>query len=272
MDDERRDELKNFLRDRRGRIMPDGSTPSKTRRRTPGLRREEVAKLAGVSLAWYSWLEMGRNMRMSSSALGSIAHALRLNADERSYLFHLAGVPEQSIARTRGALSPVVAAVLAGFETGPAFVINGRWDVLELNKTAAALYGFAPSARGYARNLMWRMFTDEPLRRLHVEPKRIAAQMVAIFRLSLSSEPENPEYRALVNDLTKESAEFRKLWSTYSVQSFRPTHAVINHPKVGRLSLDFISFAIPQSDRQSIVFHVPTPGTDTERRLAKLLT
>ena len=159
---ERRQTLADFLRQRRARLSPtDVGLPPGIRRRTPGLRREEVAQLANIGTSWYVWLEQGRNVHPSAPVLESLAQALRLTPNERRHLFLLAGQPiPPPVSPAQESIGPALQQVLDDLNPSPAYVMGRRYDYLGWNKAADALFAISEASSPYARNLVWRLFTS----------------------------------------------------------------------------------------------------------------
>ena len=249
-------EAARFLRERRSRLSPsEAERRARPKRRVAGLTREEVAARAGVSLTWYSWLEMGRDVQASPSTLRSIARALQLNADETSYLLTLSAGPRGDGVRPSAELSDdVLATLVDGFRDSPAFVVDRKWSVVASNQHARDVYGFTPS-RELAQNILWRLVRDPALRALHAEPDAMMESVAAIVRFNYADDPDNAELTELV-DALKHDARFREAWSRYSVRTFSPFRVEIRHgPKP--LHFLFAALAAGHLSRETFVVHVP---------------
>lgn len=215
-----RDELATFLRNRRERTRPeDVGLPAGYRRRTPGLRREEVAALAGVGVTWYTWLEQGRSIGVSSTFLDNLARVFKLDAAERRHLFLLAH--ERSPAepgQTWCTIPPLVVRLMHDLAPHAAFVLNLRWDVLAFNQAADQLFKFAqhPPAK---RNLLWLLFTDPTLRELLADWEQQVPRMLASFRRDFARATKEADIRELVETLRRISPEFQTLWSQHDVHA-----------------------------------------------------
>lgn len=211
-----RKELADFLRSRREQLSPaEVGLPSGTRRRTPGLRREEVAALAGVGLTWYTWLEQGREIGTSATFLDNLARVLKLDAAERRYLYLLCQArPPAEPGKTHCILPPVIRRLLGDLDTAhrPAFVLNLRWDVLGSNRCANQLLHFdthAPSER----NLLWLLFANSEIRqRLHPWESH-ARRLLTHFRHDFARATQEPDILNLVKTLEKTAPEFAHLWA-----------------------------------------------------------
>ena len=212
-------ELGDFLRTRRSRISPEQvGLPRGERRRTPGLRRAEVAQLAGVSVDWYTWLEQGRPISVSLQVLESLVHVLQLNANEREHLFFLAHQqPPPETMPPRETVSAALYHFLDQFDLSPAFAIGSRWDIVAWNEAARlVLYNF-PRATLRERNVVWRTFTSAEHRQLVIDWEKHARRILAQFRTSYGRFPGDPYMTALVHDLLAVSPDFRTWWAYHEV-------------------------------------------------------
>ncbi len=215
-----REELASFLRARRQSLSPaDVGLPSGGRRRTPGLRREEVAALAGVGLTWYTWLEQGRNIGVSATFLDSLARTLKLDAAERRHLFLLAHerLPAEP-GKTWCVVPPLVHRLMHDLSPHAAYVLNLRWDVLAFNAPADELFGLSlhEPAR---RNLLWLLFTDTLLRERFVGWEQQAPQMLSSFRRDFARATQEADIHRLVAELEKISPEFKEHWRRHEVHA-----------------------------------------------------
>ena len=189
-----RSELADLLRTRRHRLTPaDVGLPAGSRRRTAGLRREEVAQLAGVSTTYYTFLEQGRDVRPSRQVVAALAGALRLSSAERAHLFQLAGITlaadDQAQAET---VAPVVGAMVGRLDPFPAYLKGRRWDVLAANRAARALFADWPARAPGDRNMVWWMFTDPAARKVYVDWEQEASDMLARFRAAAARQAGRP--------------------------------------------------------------------------------
>lgn len=214
-----RPDLAAFLLAHRQRLTPaEVGLPSSGRRRTPGLRREEVAALAGVGLTWYTWLEQGRDIGVSAQFLDQLAQVLKLDAAQRRHLYLLAHArPPIEPGKTFCVLPPLVRRLMHDLPHA-AFVLNLRWDVLGFNGMADALFDFAAHTPEY-RNLLWLLFTSPVLRARLCDWDEQATQMLASFRRDYARAPQEGDIRALVAELEKASPEFKAAWRTQQVQA-----------------------------------------------------
>ncbi|NKQ12102.1 transcriptional regulator [Stutzerimonas zhaodongensis] len=251
-----RAELADFLRSRRERITPqEVGLPAGARRRTPGLRREEVAALAGVGLSWYTWLEQGREIGVSASFLEKLSKTLKLDATERRYLFLLAHQrlpPEPG--KTWCAVPPLVHRLMADLPLRPAYVLNLRWDVLAWNAAADKVFGFSsfPVER---RNLLWLLFTAPSMRALLDPWEGQALQILSSFRRDFVRAPLDPEIGALVKELEKVDTDFRTWWRQQDIHG--PCQGIrhFNVADVGPVVFDHTSLTIDVDRDLRLVYY-----------------
>jgi transcriptional regulator with XRE-family HTH domain len=244
---ERRSELADFLRDRRARVTPESAgLPTNGRRRTPGLRREEVAQLAGVGLSWYTWLEQGRDIKPSAQVLDALARVLRLDAGERAYLFHLARVelPLPGLDYPRDAPAEL-SAIVEALVPNPAYLLGPRTDVLAWNRSAAALMGEPALAPDGRPNLMWWLFTDDA-RRASEQSRETARHTLARFRSEHARRLGDPDFDALLEALSEASPEFRAEWERHEVLTEQLGTKTMEHPRAGTLRLHHLQ-SVPTS-------------------------
>jgi transcriptional regulator with XRE-family HTH domain len=241
----RHSELAQFLRSRRERLSPaDFGLPAGPRRRTPGLRREEVAQLAGVGVTWYTWLEQGREITASAQVLGAVAQTLRLDAGERSHLFTLAGVFDNATPCEAEPLPGAVLATLEAVRPFPAYVVNGRFDLLAHNPEAEEILGGFAGVPPARLNIMWLAFVERTLDGRVVEFDEESARHVALFRASMADHPDHPAWKRLRDDLLAASPMFREYWQRYDVGRPMVRHKTFLHPRAGRISVETASFTV----------------------------
>lgn len=266
-------ELGAFLRSRRERLRPeDVGVVGGGRRRTPGLRREEVALLASISTDYYERLEQGRGPRPSPAALTALARALRLTPDQRDHLFLLAGQAAPPAPRVSSAPDPSLSCVLDALApTVPAMIVDDLFHILVQNPLNIALVGPLAASGGRLNNFLWRWFTDAEWSSMYLAEQRetLGSYYVADLRASVARRGGDGLALSLVDDLREASAEFRRLWERRDVAVKRSTGKVILHPHVGRLDLHCDNVASPPSGQRLVLFR-PKPGTDAADRLAKL--
>lgn len=253
-----------YLRDRRARLDPAAFGYTASRRRTPGLRREEVAQRADVSATWYTWLEQGRGGAPSAEVLERIAGALLLTDAEREHLFLLAlGRPPE--VRYRGGaaaegVSPRLQRVLDGLALSPAFVRTLTWDVVAWNEAAAAVltdYGLLAPAE---RNVLRLVFCDADVRAAQPDWDASARFLVAAFRADAARSGAPREVAAFVDALSRESPEFRAIWRDHDVRAFGEGSKLRHHPSAGPIGLEYSTFAVDgRPDLGLVVFSPSTP-------------
>ncbi|WP_326670403.1 MULTISPECIES: helix-turn-helix transcriptional regulator [unclassified Streptomyces] len=264
-------DLGDFLRSRRARIQPeDVGLNSYGRRRVPGLRREEVAQLAGVSVDYYIRLEQGRGPSVSDAVLDAIARVLRLDGTEHAYLRTVARPAARKAAPSAAQrVRPGLRLLLDTLDRAPAFVLGRRMDVLAWNALADALVGFSRMAAG-ERNMPRQTFLEPAARELYPDWPAVAAETVAYLRLDAGLHPDDKQLATLVGELSMKSEEFRRLWADHQVKA--KTYGVkrIDHPVVGGLTLPYETLGVPGDPGQSLVVYTPEPGSETAERVALL--
>ncbi|WP_165422827.1 helix-turn-helix transcriptional regulator [Ktedonosporobacter rubrisoli] len=270
---EQRAELARFLRTRRERISPDqAGFPAGKRRRTPGLRREELALAAGVGTTWYTWLEQGRAISVSASVLESLARVLHLNEDERAYLFLLARGQSPTIpAPATHRADPALQLIVENMGIYPSYVICPHWDLIAWNQAACHIYADFRKISARERNFLWFLFTHPQPRTQLVNWEEDAQRTLALFRTSTQRYIGEAWLRELIRDLGEASPEFREWWPLYEVQGMqmRPMHLI--HPLVGSLHLQATAFQLPDHRDLRMIVHTPVPNTDTAAKLTALL-
>lgn len=255
-------ELSEFLRGCRARISPEsaGLPERGAFRRVPGLRREEVAQLAGVSTDYYTRLEQGRRISPSDSVLEAVAGALRLSEAERAHLFHLARPRSVRDRRTAGQVQRVRAGVgrmVDSFTDQAAFVLGRRGDVLATNHLCRALLADFDSMPFRERNLTRWILLDGAARDLYADWDRIASEMTAILRLDAGRHPEDARTAELVGELAMKSDHFRRWWADHQVLTRTYGHKRLRHPLVGALTIDYQALALPGEEDQTLFVYLP---------------
>ncbi|WP_420998417.1 helix-turn-helix domain-containing protein [Cupriavidus sp. 30B13] len=248
--------LGRFLRAHRERLAPAevGLAPGR-RRRTPGLRREELAQLAGLSATWVTWLEQGRPVALSARALAGLAGALRLSRAERAYLFELAGRRDPMQAQDTHVPATVMASVEA--IAGPAYLLDRQWNALAWNAAAADLFvGWLDGASG-ERNLLRSMFLSPGLQALVEDWPHRAARLVAEFRAHSIRHAEDPPTRALVEGLLAESPAFRADWLSQDVEERQGGRRGFRHPRRGLLHFEQLTLVPAAAPGLTLVMLMP---------------
>jgi hypothetical protein len=264
-------EVGDFLRARRARLLPaDVGYPTDPRRRVAGLRREEVAVLAGLSVDYYVRLEQGR-ARASTAVLDALAQALLLDGPGRLHLHRLAGaVPDDSPRPGRQVVRPGLRSVLDGLATCPAFVLGRRTELLACNRLGAALHGdpmrHPPAARAMARLL----FLDPPTRELYPDWALVARDTVGALRRDAGRHPDDPALARLVGELGVQDADFRRWWAEHHVHAKGPGTKRFRHPVVGPVTLRYETLAVADDPDQVVVVYAAEPGSADAEALTLL--
>ncbi len=250
----------------------DVGLPGGGRRRTPGLRREEVAQLSGVGTTWYTWLEQGRDVRASASVLEAISSALKLTPAERSHLI-LLGRGEQvaPVKGPREKIHPTVRKLVEGLNPNPACITGRRFDFLVWNDAHSAVFGDPSEMPDGRRNLLWSIFMDPERRTLHEDWNTGARRLVARFRAQAARHVGDPDFEDLISALQEASPEFREWWELHEVASSGVGRKVLRHPEVGKLVFEHAVFHPQESPEQRLILYTTTPTADTPEKLQSLL-
>ena len=265
---DRREELADFLRSRRAALQPqDVNILTTGRRRTPGLRREEVAHLSGVSLTWYTWLEQARDINVSQQVLSALARTLQLSGAETTHLFTLAGhggptpdptadptdAPPASLAKLLDALAPC-----------PAYALSERWDIVAWNHAYARLFVDISELPPHQRNLLWLVFTSQRVAELlgddwPSEARRLLAQ----FRAEVGHRLNEPRYAELVDQIRAASTQFDDWWPRHDVAYFESRQRHFDHPTEGRLTFDHHKLLPADHPDLRIIVYTPANPPNT---------
>lgn len=261
-----RQDLAEFLRKHREKIAPEEmGLPRGRRRRTPGLRREEVAALAGVGLTWYTWLEQGRDISVSATFLDNLAKALKLDAAERRHLFLLTHqrLPSE-LGKTWCSVPPLIQTLMDDLPTRPAYILNLRWDVLAWNGAADKLFNFS-SHVPERRNLLWLLFTDPGMRQRLSPWEAQVSQMLSSFRRDFARAAQDPAIDELVEELTKVSPEFKLVWKTQEVNA--PCQGVrhLYLEELGEVAFEHTTLTVDEERHLRLVYYA-LKGSDAEER------
>ncbi|GGA25549.1 helix-turn-helix transcriptional regulator [Paenibacillus physcomitrellae] len=267
-------ELAHFLRSRRERITPgQAGLPEGGRRRTPGLRRGEVASLAGVSLEWYTFLEQGRPIHVSTEVLESLAIALQLDDKERKHMFLLAHrqpPPVKQIPQSK--VSPVLQRFLDGLETSPACVMDARMNIVAWNAAMYILYEGLDQFSERERNLLWSTFISQDFRQMKQEQwEDHARRTVAQFRTEYARHVDDPWWREQVAALSEASEEFRRYWELHDVLEYSYAHKIMHHPLLGELAFDYVTFQPSDAPDLQVSIHIPLEDGTTEEKIKQFL-
>jgi transcriptional regulator with XRE-family HTH domain len=269
-------ELKEFLRSRRARLTVDDVELGGTGgvRRVPGLRREEVARLAGVSVDYYSRLEQGRHLNVSDEVLDAVARALRLDEIERSYLFQIARTGRRTRRRAPARVQRVRPGVRRLLETlddvTPAFVFGRRMDVLAANRLARALITDFEALPPRDRNMLRFTFLTEESRELFADWSDVARDNVAVLRLDAGRHPDDPLLTELVGELAVKSEEFRHWWADHNVRERSHGTKRYHHPLVGDLTVDYECVTLQGDPDQVLCVYTAEAGSTSETALRLL--
>lgn len=272
-DEKRYKELADFLKTRRAKILPSqAGISSTTRRRTPGLRREEVAQLAGIGLTWYTWLEQGRAIHVSAQVIESLSNVLLLDKQERIHLYLLANQPcPIDIPEHQGTVSPILQHVLDSLVLCPSIIADQRWNVVAWNRAASLVLGDFSSMNVRKRNIVWAMFTDIRFKELYIDWEKHAKSLLGRFRLSCGKYIEDSWLNQFVDELKAQSVEFDQWWPLHEIQDDSGVYKQLNHPVAGRLDFESSSFNVPDYSGYKMFVHVPLSGTDTGDKIKRLL-
>ena len=267
----KRSELADFLKTRRARISPlEAGFPERPRRRTEGLRREEVAMLADVSVTWYTFLEQGRPLNVSAETLHNVARALRLNHAETAHVFALADCPGFRLPKGE-AVSATVRAMLAGLGPNPAYLTNHCWDVLAWSEAARAGFIDYSALHAIERNMIFDFFANPQRRALVVGWERHARRMIGQFRVSYGRHRDDPRFADIIARCLASSTDFRTWWTQHEVEDRHPGEIEIRHPELGELAFRFSSFG--PSDAGDIRLTIYTPADAAGRvKIARALS
>jgi transcriptional regulator with XRE-family HTH domain len=267
-------ELAAFLRAQRARLrpadvgLPEDSHPG--RRRTPGLRREEVAEIAGVSVTWYTWLEQGRNISASEQVIDALARALRLDPDQRRHIRGLAGLPTVVGETHTGDVLPRLQRLVDAAAPGIASVYDRHFDFVVWNEPYRRIRHDPATVPAGRRNLLWMMFGDGENRARLVRWEPAARAVLSQFRAAAGQRPGDPRFAALVAELTGISPEFREWWAEYTIREFRPATIAIDHPEIGVIDLEMFQLRPVVHPDMLLVLQVPA-NEDARQRINSLL-
>jgi transcriptional regulator with XRE-family HTH domain len=268
-----RAELSEFLRTRRARLKPEdvGLRSFGRYRRVPGLRREELAQLAGVSVAYYTRLEQGNGRHVSAEVLDAIARALRLSDAEHAHLTHLAKPKQQKKPAVRGQqVRGPLRTLLDAMDGVPAILVGRRSDILAWNRMAAAVFGDWAELPTQEQNWARLVFLRPEYRDLFMDWEHKANDVVSQLRMDAGSHPEDPRLSALVGELSVKSEEFRRLWATHDVKERCHDVQRLHHPLVGELDLRTESFHLADDHEQMLVTYHAEPDSPSSEALRLL--
>ncbi len=264
-------EIRAFLRSRRARLTPaDVGLVAGGGRRTPGLRREEVAVLAGVGVSWYTWLEQGREINVSAEVLDAIGRVLRLDAAEREHLYLLAGLnpPQAQPADDAVAVPAGIRRVIDGWLPRPAYVIDRHWKLVAVNEAARLVFGYGE----LAHSCLVSFFTSAHFRSAVCGWEDAARQIVGQFRADAARYPDDPEFGRIAEDMCAASPAFAAVWAEHPVGAGTEGIKSLRRPSVGELAFAYTVLPVSDLPGARLLLYTPAEGTPTEARLAGLLT
>lgn len=267
-----RQELADFLRMKREKLSPQAvGLPSGTRRRTPGLRREEVAALAGVGLTWYTWLEQGREINASVEFLEDLARVLKLDATERYHLFLLAHQRPPVVAGHQWCqVTPLVRRLLDDLTLRPAYVMNLSWDIIAWNPAADRLFTIA-ERQPEQRNMLWMLFADPELNQRLMEWQEQAPQILASFRRDYARAPQDATMLQRIQALSDVSPQFRQLWQQHDIHGRCQGQRTFLVAGAGEVTFEHASFIVDEDNHLRLVMYSAQPDCPTSAAFEAML-
>jgi len=267
--------LSSFLKSKRAKIMPeDAGFPVGARRRTPGLRREEVAQLAGVSTTWYTWLEQGRDIQVSASVLDCVAAALQLNDDEREYLYALAlgsGHSTLPIKEEQTEITPSLKRILKELRFCPTIISDRRCQIVGWNEAASHVFMDFDQIPPEQRNMIELLFTRKEFRRLAGNWEHFVGGFLAIFRAYYGQYVQDDWYERFIDEMKESHPEFQYLWEQSQVSSAPDVLLEFRHARVGKMLFHLTSFQVKGTTDLRCSVYTPAPETSTEAKLRRLM-
>jgi transcriptional regulator with XRE-family HTH domain len=255
-----------YLKDRRAKLDPAAFGFSLKRRRTPGLRREEVAQRANVSATWYTWLEQGRGGAPSPDVLDRIARAMMLTDVEREHIFLLGlGRPPEVRYQAPEGVTPRLQRVLDSLEVSPAFVKTPTWDVVAWNRAATVVLTDYSTLAPEQRNILRLIFRDSRVRAVQSNWEHVARYVVAAFRADAARAGATHEIQSLVEDLCRLSPEFETMWRDNDVRTYGDGAKILHHPVAGPLALEYSAFAVDGRPDLGMVIYNPATPADADK-------
>lgn len=265
---ERGKQLGEFLRYLRANSTPqDVGLVASGRRRIPGLRREEVADLVGVSADWYTWLEQGRDVQASETVVKRLSQIFRLNSDQHAYLFRLARPQPYLVENVATTVPDSLVDMINSLHDRPAYIRNSRWDILANNAPYGKIWGFSVAPE--RRNVIRMLFLEPGYRSITENYDLIVEQVVARFRDDRSRNPEDEQSTELVRELQAKSQEFRELWVRYRITEASPYPLEINHPTGGRFQLDRVPLRPELVPGVTVVVYLPV-NDESQRAISSM--
>ncbi|PES41085.1 transcriptional regulator [Priestia megaterium] len=273
-DKERRRELGDFLKVRRERLSPgDFNLPIGARRRAKGLRREEVSQLAGIGVTWYTWLEQGRDIQVSSEVLEAISRIFTLNKEEKEHLFLLGNqpLPSTTVQNERENIDRVVKNLLSQLGHCPAYVTDEKLNIVDWNKAAIKVFGDFNEMDERNRNAVWRCFTSKEYQNLFQNWEDHAQRLIAQFRLAYTRFVGDEWFKTIISELSEESPHFYEWWSNHEVLGTPCGKKTIIHPMVGEMIMDHITLQVYDAPELKVTVYQPRQENDTEEKMERLL-
>ena len=271
-DSRRRAELRDFLLSRRAQISPEdaGMPLGAGRRRTPGLRREEVAVLAGVGVSWYQWLEQGRDITVSGQVLDAIGRVLKLTEPEQQHLYALAGLTPPPLRTTpleREGCCLALKRMIDAWLPNPGHIVDRYWDITAMNTAAQLVFGFDM----VGTNCLVDFFENDRYV-AYPNSEEITRRVVAQYRAEMTNHPGDPGFAQVVDRLLESSARFAEVWNLHEVQAAGTSPKVYFHPQAGELHFESTQLRVPEWPDLTIVMHTPLAETDTRARLEAMVS
>ncbi|MEU8781124.1 helix-turn-helix transcriptional regulator [Streptomyces sp. NPDC048637] len=261
-------EIRAFLRSRRARLTPaDVGMAAGSGRRTPGLRREEVAVLAGVGVSWYTWLEQGRDINVSAEVLDAVSRVLWLDAAEREHLYLLAGLNPPRATPADRAVPAGIRRVIDGWLPRPAYVIDRHWKLVTVNRAAQLVFGYGE----LDHSCLVSFFTSAHFRSVLCGWEDAARQIVGQFRADAARYPDDPEFGRLAEDMCAASPAFATVWAEHPVGAATEGIKSLVHPAGGELTFHYTMLPVSDLPGARLLLYTPTEGTPTEARMVGLL-
>ncbi len=267
--------LADFLKTRRARLHPEQfDLPMAGRRRTPGLRREELAQLVGMGVSWYTWLEQGRAIQVSDQVLSRLAAILQLNEEERRHLFCLAGhsIPGSWQPGTERLTQPAISQGMLDAFSYPAHLVDRHLTIVAWNESANRVFGEYTTRSPRERNIVWFAFTHPLARALFANWEQAARATMALLRARSDYYADDAWFAELIADLQRSSSEFRAWWPEHEILSTCRTPTILNHPQVGRLAFQARVLVEPSQPDVRLGLHLPLSQEDTPVKLKALMT
>ncbi|MBH5316843.1 helix-turn-helix domain-containing protein [Paenibacillus sp. GSMTC-2017] len=267
--------LSIFLKTQRAKIQPESvHFPIGTRRRTPGLRREEVAQLAGVSPTWYTWLEQGRDIKVSTSVLDAVATALRLTVDERKYLYSLAieATPGTSVIKEELAeISPSLQKIMQELRFCPTIITDRKFQIIGWNNAASLVFLNFDLIPVEQRNMIHLLFTRKELRKLALNWEHFVSGYLSIFRSYYGKYVEDDWYERFIEEMKANHPQFNLLWEQSQVSSAPEVLLQFRHAKMGKMLFHLTSFQVHGNSDIRCSVYTPAPNSSTEAKLSRLI-